>query len=208
MKENDLAKIGKEWIESKGYEVYSEVLHHIGTKRADMICVKDDYYINIETKMSMNLTLFEQTFFWKDKVHESYLLIPSKRKINWFGIQLAKDLGVGILIYRRGEIIEHTSSSVCKNPDLPQLYEQQKNSNPGTKEGGYVTPFKITKELLIEYIKENDECSLLNAIKNIDHHYSSNYSAKKSLHKLINIGVVEKLEIFRKGKEVWVKYLK
>lgn len=208
MKESDLAKIIIKELESEGYEIYSEVLHSPGSKIADIVAVKDGYYISIETKMSMNLTLLEQAWFWKDKVHETYICYPTSRKANKFAMDMCKDLGIGVYLYskKKGYLNKSVNSSVCNDPDLPQLYEQQKESVSGTSGGGHVTPFKITRDKLIEYVKEEKECSLISAIKNIDHHYSSDRSAKQALHKMINIDVISDLNIFRKGREVWVKY--
>lgn len=205
MKESDLADIIIKEFEKKGYEIYSEVLYRPGGKIADIVAIKNGEYIAIETKMSMNLTLLQQCFYWKDKVHKVYLCIPSKRKFNRFATQLCRDLGIGIYIYRKGQMILMEESSVCEDPDLPTLYEQQKDSVSGSKGGGHVTPFKLTKEKLINHLKEEKECTLISAIKSIDHHYSSDYSAKNALHKMININVIEELSIFRKGKNIWVR---
>jgi Holliday junction resolvase len=209
VKESDLAKKIIKRYEKEGYEIYSEVIYKPGSKRADIIAVKDDYYISIETKMSMNLTLIEQSFFWKDKVHESYICFPSSKKVNWFAVKLCNDLGIGMYKYnkRTDEFQLIHKSSICKEPDLPKLYEGQKDSISGSKGGGYITPFKITCEKLINFVKENNESTLINAIKNIEHHYSSDNSAKNSLHKMINIGVIPELEIFRKSKQIWIKYI-
>jgi hypothetical protein len=205
VKESELADIIIKYLESKGYEIYSEVIWKPGSKRADIVGVKDGHYISVETKMSMNLTLLEQSFFWKDKVHQTFICIPSKRKMNRFALQLCRDLGIGVYIYRKSQIQLLEDSTTCDNPDLPKLYEEQKDSVSGTSGGNYVTPFKITCRKLIEHVKEVKECSLISAIRSIEHHYSSDNSAKNALHKMINIGVI-KLEIFRKGREIWVKY--
>ena len=205
MKEKDLAQKIVEKYQKEGYEIYSEVIYKPGSKRADIIAVKNDEYINIETKMSLNLTLLEQSFYWKDKVNKSYICFPSKRKMNWFGLKMCKDLGIGVYVYRKNKIELLYESTICEHPDLPKLYEQQKDSIAGSKGGGYVTPFSMTKNKLIEYVIKNGECSLISAVKNIEHHYSSDNSAKQSLHKMININVIPELEIFRKGNSVCVK---
>ena len=209
MKESELADIVIKELEKNGYEIYSEVIHSPGSKRADIVAVRGDHYISVETKMSMNLTLIEQAWFWKDKVHETYICVPSKKKsLNRFALKLCKDLGIGVYVYKSkwGKLELLEDSSHCSDPDLPTLYEQQKDSVSGSNGGGYVTPFKLTCEKLVGYVKENGDCSLTSAVKNIDHHYRSDNSAKQSLHKMININVVKELEIFRKGREVWVTH--
>jgi hypothetical protein len=205
MKESDLADIVIKQYEKDGYEIYSEVIHKPGSKRADIVAVKNDEYVVIETKMSMNMTLLEQGFYWKDKVHRVFLCVPSKRKLNRFALQICGDLGIGIYIYRRGELVLMSDSTICDDPDLPKLYEQQKDSISGSKGGGYVTPFRLTRERLVEHVKSNGDCSLHSAMKTIEHHYSTIYSGKSAIRKLINTNVINELNLFKKGKDVWIR---
>lgn len=207
MKESELAKIVTDKFEADGYEIYSEVIYKSGSKRADIVAVKDNEHIVIETKMAMNLTLLQQGFYWKDKVQKVYICFPSKRKINWFALQMCRDYGIGVYIYKKNGLNLMLESSVCDNPDLPKLYEQQKDSIAGSKGGGFVTPFSMTRDRLIEHIKTNGEQLLLQSIKDIDHHYSSNSSAKTSISKMINLNVIKELVLFNKGKQTWIKLL-
>mgnify|MGYP005844925881 CR=1 FL=1 len=206
MKETELAEIIIDKLKTDGYEIYSEVIYRSGSKRADIVAVKNNEYTVVETKMSMNLTLLEQSFYWKDKAHYVYILFPSKRKINWFALQMCRDYGIGVYVYKKnGEVKLILESSKCEIPDLPKLYEEQKDSVSGSKGGGYITPFSITKEKLIKHIKNNGEQLLLHSIKEIEHHYSNDNSAKNALKKMINLNVIKELEIFKKGKNIWVK---
>lgn len=206
MKESELAKIVTDQFEDNGYEIYSEVIYKPGSKRADIVAVKDNEHIVIETKMSMNLTLLQQGYYWKDKVEKVYICFPSTRKINWFALNMCRDYGIGVYIYKKKTGLELIlESSVCTEPDLPKLYEEQKDSISGSKGGGYVTPFSLTRVKLIEHIKTNGEQLLLQSIKDIEHHYSNDNSAKNALNKMINLNVINELEVFRKGKQVWVK---
>ena len=205
MKESDLADIVIKEYESNGYEIYSEVIYKSGGKRADIIAVKGDEYIVIETKMSMNMTLLEQGFFWKDKVHKVFICVPSKRKLNRFAVQICDDLGIGIYIYRKGDLILMNDSTICDDPDLPKLHDQQKDSISGSKGGGYVTPFSLTRQKLVEYIIETGECSLHSVISKLEQKYKSIHSRKSAIKKLINTNVINELSIFKKGREIWVK---
>ena len=170
-----------------------------------MVAVKGDEYIVIETKMSMNMTLLEQGYYWKDKAHKVYICIPSKRKLNKFALQICRDFGIGLYIYRKKELVMINDSSVCNDPNLPKIHEQQKDSIAGSNGGGFITPFKLTRGKLVKYIEENGECSLHNAMDNIDHHYGSLNSAKSSIHKMIKTNVIEELSMFKKGRSLWIK---
>lgn len=207
MKESELAEEIIKLYEKDGYEIYSEVIHSPGSKRCDIIAVKDGEHIAIEVKKSMNLTLIEQAHFWKDKSHKTYIFFPSQRKLNWFGINMCRDYGIGVYIYNKNRGVRIINESTyCNNPNLPKLYEGQKDSVSGSKGGGYITPFSITKDKLIDHLKEVKECSLNSAVEDIDHHYSSNNSAKQALRKLIDTNVIKPLSCYKKGRVVWVKY--
>lgn len=209
MKETELAKIVANKLEGEGYEIYSEVIHKPKSKRADIVAVKNDEYIVIETKMSMNLTLLQQGFYWKDKAHKVYIVFPSVRKINWFAVQMCRDYGIGIYIYKKKSGLElFLESSICNEPDLPDLYKEQKDSISGSNGGGYVTPFSLTRTKLINEIKQNGEQTLNQSIQNIEHHYSNDNSAKNALTKMINMNVIKELEIYKKGRTTWIKLKK
>jgi len=196
LKESDLAKLVIEWFESNGYEVYKEVINTKRKNRADIIVVKDGEYTVIETKLSFGLTVIEQVFKWKPYSHYSYCCIPKSKSRNSrrFGYDMCKDYGVGVMeVDKYGNISIIHESSFTKDPELPKLYEEQKDQEAGSKpsKDSYITPFKITCKKLIEYISNsNSDQSLLTSIKNIDHHYKSDSSAKNALTKLINMGVI------------------
>lgn len=208
--EKEIAKIVIDHFESLGFETYKEVTERGGRPRADIIAVKDDKYIVIECKTSMNLKLMEQAYYWTDKSHETYICIPiTKRstRSKFFAYNMCRDYGIGVLeVYpKTNSLVERVKSSTTKNPDLPKLYEQQKSSVAGVSSGDFVTPFKITCGKLVDYVKENGPVMLKTAVENIEHHYASNNSAKNSLHKMINIGVISELEIYRESRKIMVR---
>jgi len=217
--ESDLAKIIIEHFEKDGYEVYKEVYNTSkGKNRADIIAVKNDEYTVIETKLSFGLTVIEQAFKWSEFSHKRYICIPRSKKRNGrrFGYSMCRDYGIGVIdIGKKGDIRIVHESAHNDEPKLPQLYEEQKDQEAGTKatKDSYVTPFKITCRRLVNYVNENGKVTVLDAVKNIEHHYSSDYSAKNSLIKLIKIGVIPELVIYKEGKITYVdlyqpKYLK
>lgn len=209
-KESDLAKLIIDKFESDGYEVYKEVVNTgKGKNRADIIVVKDGEYTVIETKLSFGLTVIEQSFKWKPFSHYSYICVTrsTKRNARLFGYNLCQDYGIGVIdIGKNGDIRIVHESSYTREPELPQLYEEQKDQEAGAKptKDSYITPFKITCRKLVEYVNENGEVLLLTAIKDIEHHYKSDASAKNALIKLINIGVINGLNIRRDGRHVYV----
>lgn len=214
LKESELAKLIIDKFESDGYEVYKEVVNTgKGKNRADVIVVKDGKYTVIETKLSFGLTVIEQSFKWKPFTHYSYICIPrsTKRNARLFGYNLCNDYGIGVIdVGKKGDIRIVYESSYTPEPELPQLYEEQKGQEAGSKpsKDSYITPFKITCRKLVEYVSEKGEISLLTAIKGIDHHYKSDTSAKNALTKLIKIGVISELVVYKDGRTTYVRLYK
>ena len=116
-------------------------------------------------------------------------------------------MGVGVIEVdvKQKSLFMYCESSINKNPDLPKLYEAQKEATAGVS-SGYITPFKITKDKIMEYVKQNGECSLSELVEKIDHHYRSDNSAKQSISKLIRIGVIE-LKLFKSKNKIFIKEL-
>ena len=211
MKESELAKLITDKFESDGYEVYKEVVNTgNGKNRADIIVVKDGEYTVIETKMSFGLTVIEQAFKWKLFSHYSYVALPrsTKRNARKFGYNMCLDYGIGVIdVGKKGDIKIVHESAYNDNPVLPQLYEEQKEQIAGAKpsKGSYITPFRITCNKLTQYIIDNGEMNITTAISNIEHHYKSDASAKNALTKLIKMGVLEQLIVYKEGRKTNIK---
>lgn len=59
MKESDLYEPIKQWLESKGYKVYSEVTPYGSAARADVVGVCDKDTVVVELKLSLSLELLD-----------------------------------------------------------------------------------------------------------------------------------------------------
>jgi len=204
-KETDLASLVIKYFENLGYTTYKEVsIRGGGSARADIIAVKGDDHIVIETKTSFGLKVIEQAFFWKDKSHKTFVAIP-KGKNRHFGYSICVDMGIGVIEIDKynnvGVIIE---SSICNDPKLPQLYEQQRGSIAGNDKSEFVTPFKITCKTIQDYMEIHKESQLNDLVSNIKHHYRNDGSAKNALSKLIKMGVLDSLSIVKRGNKLIV----
>lgn len=213
--EQDLAKVVSTHFINQGYEVYKEVVAKKTSKRADMILVKDDVYINIETKLTFSNKLLEQVYFWKHNCHKAYLCIPSKKENtpskNKFLHKICEDYGIGVIYvyFNRSEpyvSIEIESSFNSEPENLPTLYCEQKESVAGTNKGGYITPFKITWQNITKYLSNSNqqEVEINELLSNISHHYKNNASAKLNIIKLINWNVLHDLSFTKKENKTFI----
>jgi hypothetical protein len=191
--ESDLAKIIITHYEGLGYETYKEVCEKGGKPRADIIATKDGEHIVLECKMSVNLKLLEQAWYWKPKSHKVFICYPFKRKSfreRLFVHQMCQDFGIGIIeVDRYNNVNIRLDSVPNNNPDLPKLFEDQKDQEAGVS-STFITPFKRTSNSVVKYINENGDSHLNDLVKNVNHHYKTDTSAKSSLKKMIKMGVI------------------
>ena len=95
-KERDLYFPLKEFFESDGFEVFAEVPCYGAT--ADIVARKNNIYVVVEMKTSLNLKLIEQVFNWRTKAHFIYAAVPQRTEITLFARQLLENVGIGLLV--------------------------------------------------------------------------------------------------------------
>lgn len=212
--EAEYAKIVVSYFEDLGYDVYKEVsLGRGGNIRADIYCKKGNETIAIECKTGLSLKLLDQGYCWRNYASKVYVALPYQ-KYRQFNIahEICENFGIGILlIYKesrhkiRDLIVEKLAPTINISPTEPALFEEQKDSIAGNNLGQYVTPFKITCNLLVELIKEKGPMPLKVAVNQIKHHYANESSATQNLRKLILWGVIKELELFKEGNKYGVR---
>lgn len=190
----------------KNHQIYKEVLFKRNSKRIDIIAVKDNIFIGLEIKKALNVKLIEQTAFWKLHTHKTYLCIPSKKNNtkykNQFIYEMLQDYGIGIIfIYSEGVCII-SESSFNSTPDLPVLYESQKETELISND--YITPFKNTIKNIEDYLQTNGRTEIFELINNIQHHYANKNSAKSQILKMINWDVIKTVVYEKEDKKYYI----
>jgi hypothetical protein len=214
MKESDLAEKIIQHLESKGYTSYKEVSMRGkgGNARSDCYFTKDvngkTETIAVETKMSMTLKVIEQADRWKKHANQVYVCVPTVGRKGWksrkFAIKMCKALGIGVFEYGAKGIKESNIGEINEKAKMPPLYEEQKSSVAGNDNGQFFTAFKNTVNELNKFMEDKDEYLLSDLVKEINHHYKSESSAKSSLRKMIERKVIEDYSIEKKSNKIYV----
>jgi len=221
--EEEFAEIIVKWLKKNGWEVYQEVqVNKYSGSIADIVALKNGKYWIIECKLNFGFKVMAQADNWKNFANYVSIAVPYTKKV-LFKIKLCKLLNIGILtvnynnwaldksISERWQIEEDLKASEqeLKYKNLiSQLTERHKTfAKAGNNYGKRITPFKLTVEKLINYVKENNGALLKDAVKKIDHHYSTNNGAKTSLAEMINRDIIKRLYLDRKkeGNRVYLK---
>lgn len=132
--------------------------------------------------------------------------------------QVLKYFGVGMFIARApykdesldSQVEEVMAPKTCRTVD--RLFNQKPSelisglcpehktfAKAGTSGGGHYTDFKRTCEILRRFVEKNPGTTIPEAIGKIEHHYSSDSSARQSMRTWIQKGIVPGLELVPDG---------
>jgi len=147
--------------------------------------------------------VIEQAFHNTMSFHFSYIAIPYTKNMG-FQEKICRDYGIGVLACNVNDWMGGSVQEIVKPKfnrkawtKRVRLHEYQKRSIAGSPggSGDIMTPFKITVENMVTYIKRHPECSLKEMMSNIDHHYHSDSSARTSIYQWIRQGVIKEIRI-------------
>lgn len=176
LRETDLFEPVKQWLEKRGWEVYSEVEAYAG--RADIVAKQHPVYGVVEMKTSLTHELVDQALRWLNYAHYVWIAIPARKKhFPYYLRQLFEEKGIGVLEvyfskyylpadapdnhtcqcylparYNRPVVNGLKKTSWKTWPEI--LREEHKTwLTGGSNGGGYVTPYKLTMRDVKEYLR-------------------------------------------------------
>lgn len=167
--------------------------------RADIVAKSDQIIHGIEAKTTLSMTVLEQAIRSRELFHYSSIFVPQTKNIGGLASRICKIYGIGIFTYQKhGFIIEPLRPKLNRKAlsKFIKLSEEQKDySEAGNNSGRYWSPFKDTCRKLINLVTSMPGQSVpySDALKRIDHHYSSLGSAKSSLKSWIGTGELKNL---------------
>lgn len=216
--EAELAETAVAYLLADGWDCYFEVAPNGYGNRADIVAVSGPITAIVETKMSLGFGVLAQCDRWVRKGAANYVLaaVPVARDSDGrsFAKRCARDRGIGVwevpyptdddyrfhMRDRMGLECFHRprpALSIRKHL-LPEMKTQAK---PGTRHGGYVTPFTVTCESVRRYLrKEGRPVPVREVVKNLNHHYCNDASARSRLRLLAEEGIIPGLSITREGR--------
>lgn len=189
------------WLRSQKWEVYQEVQPPRGVGgRCDIVATQGPIVWAIETKTSLSLALIGQALEWRPFANYVSVGVPYMRRSRTSD-RILKDYGIGLLIIGKYEVNEITTpvlhrkiSPLLKNA----LCEEQKTyAEAGNSRSHFYSPFKKTRDALIQLVERKPGIRLKVAIGEISHHYASSTTAVSSLRIWINNGLIKGLRLER-----------
>lgn len=211
--ETDVAASIIAYLENLHWDVFQEVTGAAG--RADIIARQGSLVWIIEAKTTFGLPVIAQARRWIPHCHMVSVATPRYLGDFDFGREVCKTFGVGILCAsRQPQYGDGSMSSELLRPrlnrhphKLPKLCDEHKTYAPaGTNGGGYFTPFNRTCRDVLRVVSANSSNNgmpLKKVIDAVDHHYSSDSTARSCMRRWIECGKVPGVEIrFESGKAI------
>lgn len=190
MKETELAKKFIDFFDDN-FEIYQEVP---AGGEIDFVAKSGIITIAVEVKLSLNFKVIEQANKNKNYCVYSYIAVLEPKK-HHFGLKICEMLGIGVLtLDKYDNIYERIKPKMNRRSKWFKLnlQEYMKKSVAGTKGAQKaITPFKMTIENMVKYIKRHPGCLLKDCLNNIDYHWSSLSSAKGCVYQWLKKGIIK-----------------
>lgn len=212
--EAGLARVVVEWLTFRGFDVFQEVELVARGIRADIVARRGPELTIVETKTSASLALLGQVMDRRRFAHRVYAACPFAR--DPFPA-LCEAVGVGLLRVHVGD--ESTWGSDPRTYTNPSRVDEHVaprrwNRRPvalaaklrpehrtacaaGSPTGGHWSRWRDTCAQLAAVVAAEPGIALREAIARIQHHYASRKSARGSLARDIERGIVPGVRIVR-----------
>lgn len=196
--ESEVAEVVVRSLKDLHYEVYCEV--EIAGFRADIVGVLNKHVLIVEVKNQLTLDVLGQAIDRRRYAHYSVAAFPMPKDPQGYKkvvlSSVSTDTGIGIWAVNRRSVKEMFLPSLNKKgwtkKTLGCLRDEQKDQKAGVNNGHW-SPFRDTKEALIEFVRKNPGCSLRDAIRGVDHHYKRFNTAYSCLSKYISNGTIKEI---------------
>lgn len=106
MKESDLFKPLKIFLEKSGYEIFTEVSIYsgMGSPRPDIVAKNGACITVIEMKKKLNIEVVGQALKWRGKANYVYVAVPyTNINCDYRSREILKELGIGLMLVSEWE---------------------------------------------------------------------------------------------------------
>lgn len=204
------------WLQAQGWDVYQEVSIGYACQRADVVAVRGGLLWAIEAKTSLSFEVIAQARRWRQYAHLGSVCVPAPRRK---GADLGRDLalrvceaeGVGVLTVDVEAYADKIQVELEPRPARNALVsrlraalhpEQKTAARAGSNQGGYWTPWQRTCRDLVAIVQVHPGITLKALIESLQHHYASDASARGSLLKCAEQGLIKGVQVRRDGRAV------
>jgi len=212
--ECDLAREIVRYLHDLRWEVYQEVMlrppdnePNRRERVADIVAVQDGQLWVVEVKLSFGLELLEQAYRWLG--FANYVSVASPRRSH-FGSIVCRRFGLGALCASKyledARVIEEIAPAFSRRttPRLREsLVEKQKTfAEAGNAKTRFYSPFQATCEEILKVVTTRPGITLKELLSSIKSHYKTPESARGSIVKWADKGVIPGVEVRREDRKI------
>lgn len=223
--EEDLAAHVVKWLEADAWDVFQEVQVSSYGNRADIVARRTGILWVIEAKKSLTFEVIAQARRWQYDAHVASIAVPKTMNQSTgrdLALRLCDIEGIGVLEVEMGRRPWDTVGSISQSIPAKRhrikgrmtkpmveilnrnLTDERKEFKAGNSRGEFWTPFRQTCQEALRKVKENPGITMKALMESIDHHYSSDQSARCSFAKWMDQGKISGLELQKNGRMLTV----
>ena len=198
MKETELAEVVVNWLQDYKWDVYQEVESSITLCVADIVAIQKHLSWVIECKTTLSLSLIRQADNWFGKANYISVAVPYPHKIGKdqiFVRRILEKLGIGLLYISNDDVKEEVRPQLNRYIyPKPKTYLKEEHkvwAKAGNNLNERYTPFQDTCGQILREIRLSPGLTVKELIGKINHHYRTPESAKGSLLKWGQEGLIK-----------------
>jgi len=213
--ETDLAREVITWLIDQQWEVYQEVMPVPGGPVADIVAVQGRLVWIIECKNTFGLSVIEQAYNWRGRVHFVSVAVPvsnrNTHREHGMAGRIVRTFGIGHISVRspgkyaevRQEIEPRFNRTVKVSSLLKILTPEHKTfAEAGNNRGERWSPFQQTCTYLRRVVEQQPGLTMRDAVGSIKTHYSSPATARACLLRWVEAGIVEGVRLEREDNQL------
>lgn len=193
--EVDLAAAVKAWLIDQDWDVYPEVqLYRYGTV-ADLVAKRGRIVWIVETKLRLNTKVVEQVY--RQMWNANYISCAVSASSSFILERILREWGIGLIVSDRFNTCERIRPKLRREhqTSVQQLRDalhagHKEMGVAGSAGGKHWTPFNETKRTVVDYVQKHPGCTFKELLGDIRTHYASIASARTSLSKWIDRGII------------------
>jgi len=192
--ESDIGARVVAYMRDLGWDVWQEVKpNRHDDHRVDAVGRRGRLIWAVEIKTSLSFRVVEQAHGWIGSAN--YVSVAAPRPSSDFAIKVCTDYGIGVLCAGwTGHVIESVAPKLLRKrtETLARCLTDERRimGEAGSAGGEYWTPFRKTCRTVCDAVRARPGSTLREIIATVATHYSTPGTARSSMAKLIERGVV------------------
>jgi len=212
LSEADVAAKAEAWLRDEGFDVYREVAPCDGYARADLVGLRGGTTHVVECKTRLSLDVIEQAHGWVGRSEQVSVCVVSRANASdRLPAVVLRTLGVGLLELNPMGGLDYARVRVRIQPRWHRVRRDERHvraalrpehkimGEAGTRNGGYVTPFRLWMRDVAKYVADHRGATVREIVDALPHGYATAKSARECTWSAVERGLCPGVEFDGNG---------